>query len=457
MVLDLLKIKSFIWFLIISTLVLSFPLQVLFSSPLPSLLPYFLIGLVLFITFLFHGKTISENIKLFFSLQFTKTEFGILIYFVLFITNTAWQTLFGFVTLYEALSSFVIYILPTIFYFYFRQLADLNEIKWVIKTMAITGFFVGLFFVYDSYSKMQLERVTDYALMAFNYSLERSNYTIAQANIARINIGSRSYGLLQTHSISGAWTLIGLLSTLFLIPRAQKLLRIVTILVFGLFLFLALNFTSIFSFLFIMFFWEFDGFELFKKLNVRSLLRMSCFIILGAILVFVSFQLAGDVMATSMIKKITWQLHFLFGTGGSDHVSKLGGIIETLGRYVEHVIHYPLTVFLGDGFSRFGMEKGGDIGFIDTIAQLGLLFYIFIICSFIFLFKKNFTLLLSKNENDSIRLVQFSLAIIFYITLADIHYSIWISKSILPIIFISLALLERYRNLTADLLKSNQI
>ena len=102
---------------------------------------------------------------------------------------------------------------------------------------------------------------------------------------------------------------------------------------------------------------------------------------------------------------------------------------------------------IGDGFYGYVYEKGGDIGYIETLARLGIPFFL---TSIFFLLRIVFKALRLINKNTKkyfleshIPYLQFSITIIILILVYEIHYSNWVSKAILPILFFGIAMYQR--------------
>ena len=212
MVIRLTTVKSQLWFCAVLLLVFSFPIQVYARSPYPSLAPYLFIGLITFLTLLFptrkrvlRGVTFRQNGAF-------KLMIGV--YLFLLLLNTAWQFGFGVISLYEAMTALVLYLLPTYWYWYFRTAASEKEIRWVLVAMGVAGLISGLYFAYDSYVKQGLGEVTGYAIQAFQYSVARGDLSAQDISGSRIASNFRSYGLLETHAVSGAWAVLGAFATL---------------------------------------------------------------------------------------------------------------------------------------------------------------------------------------------------------------------------------------------------
>ena len=109
-------------------------------------------------------------------------------------------------------------------------------------------------------------------------------------------------------------------------------------------------------------------------------------------------------------------------------------------------------IIAADGFGSFGLKKGGDIGFIESLAKFGLPYFVTLlygICILSFRGLKEIRSLRIKaisNSNMNLSFLQFAVSFMVLILIMEIHYSVWYSKSILPFFFFSLALFDRYLN-----------
>ena len=110
------------------------------------------------------------------------------------------------------------------------------------------------------------------------------------------------------------------------------------------------------------------------------------------------------------------------------------------------MLFFPPGILIGDGFSTWGNTRGGDFGHAETLYRLGLPFYIAVIIGLFRLIKlslKKIQILNWKRHEDGGDLY-FAVCVLLYILIATLHYSIWSSKSILPIFFISIAFISRF-------------
>ena len=72
----------------------------------------------------------------------------ILVYVMLVVFHATWQFLFGFITIYAALSSIFIYAVPVLFYVYFKTYGSEREIQTVLITIIISGLISASYFVF---------------------------------------------------------------------------------------------------------------------------------------------------------------------------------------------------------------------------------------------------------------------------------------------------------------------
>ena len=112
-----------------------------------------------------------------------------------------------------------------------------------------------------------------------------------------------------------------------------------------------------------------------------------------------------------------------------------------------HLYTFPLGFLIGDGFSTWSENgRGGDFGHAETLHQLGLPFYIAVIIGLFKLIKLSLykiqILNLKIHEDGSY--LYFAVCVLLYILITTLHYSTWSAKSILPIFFISIAIISRY-------------
>lgn len=446
------RINSFLSFAAVLLLALSFPIQVYSNSPYPSLVPYLLIGINLILNV--NSPAASRRIRNSTQSQISPMVVG---YSLLVLLTTGSQIAFSVISVDEALAAFVTYVLPVGFYYHFRRRASEREIRSVLIAIAIAGLISGMYFAYDSYLKLALNQVNDYATRAFQYSLDRSGALETEANIARVSIVGRSQGLLQSQSVSGSWVALGAFAALALLPINQTAVRRLVVLVFGAILALGLNFTSILAFASIMLLFEFGGLSGLRGHFLRFALNMFPLALVIAAVRFLTLWISGDGMSGFAADVFYDQVDWALGRDAA-RASAIELICGAVNSYLRHIGEFPFTLLFGDGFSSFGLMKAGDVGFVDTLAKFGLPFYLAVILGLGRLVAKGLRDLardlgrdgLDRANNEPISAIQFAICVTLLVFISDFHYSVWSAKSILPIVFFALALYDRYLQLPSS-------
>jgi len=442
----ILTLKCILWFCIIFSLALSFPIQVIANSPLPALVPYIGIGLVFLLSLVFEGN--RHNALLRWNITGV-TSILVTIYILLVFFHTGWQTVFGFITLNQGISAIVIYVLPVLFYVYFRMTAAEREIHIILLAIAMVGLAIGLYFAYDSLLIMKYKHATEFQTRALKYSIDRMGIPPESANIFRIS-GARSFGPLEKHTISTAWVALGCFAALTLLPKGVIFQRIIVIGVYSLLLFIGLNFTGIIGFALVIFLIEFGGIAWLRGRLSRRGIK-----VLGAAAIF--SVLTGLLIMGTIDSKIfkpiqeilDFQIHLGIGKTtmvDSEH-TYFEGFVRDLAAFPTNMLQFPPGFFIGDGFSVFAVKaKGGDYGLSETLHRFGLPFFLALMIGLIVLIRRaaNQIFQADGSRSSASRYLFFALCVTIYLLFAEIHYTIWNAKSILPIFFLSLGLYQRY-------------
>jgi len=439
-------IKSILWFFVIMLIALSFPLQVYFNSPLPSISPYLLLSVILALDL----ATAAINRLLRWNIT-QPIDLVITIFVILVLFQTGWQMLLNYVSVDQGISAIVIFIFPVIFFIYFRNAFTENEIRSILFSMALAGLIVGGYFAYDSISKLVFGELPEYAMKAHVYSIERSGQTMEESNVARISLGARSMGLLDKHTVSAAWISIGCFAALSLLSFRAIRTRILAISLYGALLFLGLNFTGIVGFLLVVFLVEFRGYDVLRGvIDRKSLLKlifsMSVFTaVLFIISAFTDFKL---IQVIQEISEVQYDVASGTQVTRDDGLGYLGGLLSDLASFPINMLQFPPGFLIGDGFTPgFGVvEKGGDYGFVETLHRLGLPLFLVIFIGLISLIRRSLRQIrfLDRTENSNARYLQFASCVTAYLLFSEIHYTVWNAKSILPIFFLCLAIFSSY-------------
>ena len=167
-----------------------------------------------------------------------------------------------------------------------------------------------------------------------------------------------------------------------------------------------------------------------------------------------SFILIGIIFFNSIDENLSYwilyfvemQFRFLFGLEGASVTQ--GALLEPkIKAFVDNFFSFNIIYYLPNIRSEF---KGGDIGVIDTILTFGYFFYLLFLSGLLVFILNSLSFLRRGNKlidvsNNNLEYVVFSTYVLSLIIIADLHYSIWSAKSILPLIFFCLAINERGR------------
>lgn len=445
MVIRRLSLKKPLWLCVWLLIALGFPIQVYTHSPYPALLPYVLIGLIvsLGMTRLSyrgpHPRTTGINLMVF-------------IYAASVVIGTDVQIIFNVIQFDEGTSALVVYLLPVIFFWYFSRIASEEEIRWSIWAIAVAGLIGGIYFAYDSYVKLALGHVTAYSQAAFQYSVNRAGAHPGLPNEGRIAVGYRSFGLMESNSISGAWIVLGALATLTLVPRRRKVLRLTVVVLFGAMSLLALNFTAMVAFVGIMYLLEFSGITFRKHWKRRIVISLISLVFTVATLTGIALWIAGGEMSQFVFRNLSSQLHLALGLGNGGLT--YGELVKRyFGLYCELSSRFPPILLVGQGFSAYGYPHGGDVGFLQSLATFGVPAFVILLIGMCRLVSRGLSRIRAlagmRTTWEKARLapecvLQFSVGVILLVLVTDLHYSVWPSKSVLPVVFFAVALYARY-------------
>jgi hypothetical protein len=442
-------IKGILWFFTIMLMVLSFPIQVYLDSPLPSLFSYIILCMIFAFTIATKSKISTSLIS--WTLK-KPIETLITIFVILVLFQTCWQTLLQFISVGNGAGSIVIFIFPVAYYIYFRNALTEKELRYILFSMAIAGLIVGVYFSYESISKLLYGILPEYAMRAHDYSLKRGGGNI-EGYKARIDLAGRSMGLLEKHAVSSAWISIGCFASLSLIPHHSTKKRAIVMGVYGILLVLGMNFTGILGFLLAVFLVEFRGYYLFRGVfSRRSFSILLTWLSVFAVIMVIISMVFGSQLMHVMRKFIEFQYNIASGNRiiRQDNLGYFGGMLSELASFPVKMWHkFPPGLLIGDGFSPgwFGKtDKGGDYGFIETLYRLGPTLFLIILLGLISLVSRSLRQLkyLEVNENDNSCFLQFSAAVIIYLLFSELHYTVWTAKSLFPVFFLCMAIFSRY-------------
>ena len=443
-------IKSCSWVSAILLLALAFPLQVLSNSPSIALLAYFPI-LLIYILPARHRASPQERSDL---ARLKGIDIAVILYFVLIFGHIFVAVLMNEISGLEWIRQTILFLFPATVYIYVSRFAREKEFKSICFGIVVAALIVGLYFVYDSFAKLVLGKLGDYQVRANEYSMVRMGVGADAINLARVSVGNRSMGLLESHTASGAWIGFGAFASFVLLSASSETLRWTVGLAWLLLLVAGINFTSILGFLItvvIVYAWRGAGMNSLLKIRRSAFRRAATFSCLALAAALAAF-FYSTAFSDRISGLITLQLSKIFTTNidsANSDASWVSWTLLAVKSYAQSVARHPFVLLFGTGPVVSDIfVRGGDVGFLETMALLGIPFVGLVVLGLV---KMSRAVLKQLRLEDIAQsgfaprgLLEFSLATILYVAIFEAHYSVWAYKSVLPILFIALGLVRRY-------------
>jgi hypothetical protein len=435
------SIKHFLVVIIIIFTCLAFPIQAIYMSPLPSLIPYLLFAIL--ILFSLFSKSKSYLLQWKFNNQ---TDLIISIFTVLVILSTLIQFLIGLINYTDVLTAYVIYLFPIFFYVYFSRAGGDRELNIILKTIFILGFINATYYLYDNYNMIVVGEVSSLSLRMHEYSSFRIG---GESVVSRIWAFNRGHGLLERHSVSSAWIVLGSFAYLAIKPYISSIKKSIIIVCTLLTLILTMNFTSLVGYILVIALFEINLMQVFYlRYDLKSFNKIFVFIALTFLFTIPIVTVIGNTFVNYINKLLLSQIQLGIGSKDYTNSTYLMGIVDELIKFPVNMYKYPIGFLIGDGFttsfSVYG--KGGDYGIVETLYTFGLPFFLIVMYSLTKFIIKAYNLL---DKRSSMNLyhsnyLRFAMCTTLFIIFHEIHMSIWSTKAILPIVFLNLAIFKRY-------------
>jgi hypothetical protein len=447
-------IAPLLFFCIIMLTAFTFYLQVIFNNPNMALLPYIFLGLLL--VFVAPSFILRSMVLM---LHPTKAIDALVFTYITLTLSKIFLGCFLGVSVSGSIRNIFLYLVPVIFYFFIATTRNERIIQTFFYTVAISGLIAGLFIAYESYSKIALSEIFQFAKDAYQYSLVRMDVDPTDANPARIGLQYRTFGLMVKHSHNGTWIAAGTFAAFALLSEgaegAFRKLRQLVVLTGFLLQIVSLSFTSILAFSVVYFiiikeelFSVWRGQLMISKKVLSRLIAGSGFII--------ALTIAGVASNLLFVKKvvgsISRQTSYIFFEIESIRGSYLSLVLDNTLNFFQIVGENPLILLFG---SIPGMEsymRGGDTGFFDSISFIGLPLYMAAVFGVFSLIRKLWALKKRARSTQSVdraelARLQFAVAILVFILFMEGHYGVWMDKSVAILVFCSLGIVRRYLRL----------
>jgi|CXWL01.1.fsa_nt_gi hypothetical protein len=447
-------IKRFSWFIAVLLLALAFPIQVQFDNPNFALLAYAPVSLVYILALRRAGS----------APHLTRMDAAVGIYIFIMVGHLIPALLMHEISMHEGCRQILLFIMPTTFYFYVSRAASEDELRAIFMGIILAALIVGTYFAYDSYNKMILLRVSDYQLKVQKYILARTNST-TDNTFFRVHTQYRSMGLLETHAASGAWIGLGAFASFFFLSTRSSSLMAIAGFVWFSFLLAGLNFTSILGFLitiFCVYVWRNRNASNLLRVRKSSLKIAAGLFTLAAIAAIVLISVSND-FAEKISHYTALQYSLIFNPSidaSKPNSSWLSLLLVNITTCLDVFTRQPLSLLWGEGPIPVNFGRGGDTGFVETLAILGLPLFAIVVFGILSMTRTALNDLRSASRNQAPNarhgFLEFGISAILYIAIFDLHYSVWVYKSICPILFLALGLIRRYGRSAKEISKGGE-
>ncbi len=455
-----LRAERLLLILSVLLLALAFPLQVMVRSPLPALFPYAVLGIAFAIRI--HAQYRKCEIydrRVAIHLNFV--DLGVMAYVVLVAAHGGFNLVVGAVGLMKIGSIIVNYIFPLSFYLYFRFYVSGWNIRSIMIGVLAASALISVYSIPHAFLKMN-SAMTPSSVMTAPGLYERPNdnnvnlyrvmekYQQAAGEYSRMRAdespnfingtmrvgGTRSAGLLESHSVSAAWIALGMFAALALISTRRCCVHFALAMPFMTMLLIFNYYTAIIATLTSLLIIAF-----YRKCGFHHVKLVILICILAPLLIYLITDISGSkanyLTVAGKIAQIQFDMIF-----GNLQVSYLELIYGQIKNYIHVVSREPLVFFFGDGFGiyyPYSFPKGSDVGFVESMARLGiplLLLLLMAVVTWTYHFILNKMELPLTGATRQAGFPIFAIGILVFVITNDIHYSIWPAKSILPILMI---------------------
>lgn len=374
----------------------------------------------------------------------------ILIYILLFTINSSWQLAFNIINITEFVTSVVIYIMPISFLICADTILKNITIEFFLKLVISISCIVSLFALVDTYFMTLNGVVSNYSLKAIEYSQSRTNTDELTTNFARVTSGGRSHGILEKHSVTAAWIAFGGIAALAMPWKKYKYLKTVGIIITLSILLVFQNITSLFAFCMVLVILEFQLHRIVTKgkisiKNTIKIFKIVAFAVLTPLVILIALSGYELNIKDKYTNLMLAQWDIITGTTKIENVSYFMDFLSRIIYYPINSMNYPFSILIGEGFTSYGIPKASDYGFVETLHTFGLPGTIILLYGFTKMVLKYLNINVSDTPNTRCNHEgKFAVGILLYILFNEIHYSIWNAKSILPVMFLALGLLNKY-------------
>ncbi len=433
-----------LWGCAIISMIFSYPAQVIFGSNFYALTPFLFLAFIILLR-VATSSTLKEKFSL------IVPDYFVIFFALYIIFYSMLSLLLGNTSVYVFASNIVSYILPMMFYIVIRHNNSRDVITIILYFIFIGGLILSVFLIYESIHKLIYGEILHYTQLAFDYRIDQMGQSIEEANQYQIRVDARSYGLLQTHYVNAAFIAISGFAGLAYYYNKNIKKSIVFFIFTFVSLIVSMSFTVIVGFFVAVFFVGITA--IFRKnVTLIRLIFLFFFLMIFTILGIISdgwSLLNSDSFFISIMNFIGAQVSNIFSIGGGNSVIDL--YLSLLPEYLDYIGQNPFYLIFGDAFSGVAIQKGGDFGLLETILRFGLIWFIFLLTSFVVIIRNCLMLWARCKYTNVEHLFSFLLfipAIFIIVIVSELHYGVYSYRVILSTMYIALAI---YANLRQNL------
>lgn len=425
----------------------SWPLQVVFSSPVIALITYVPL-LALAITMAKRPKAYLENLSFF--------DYAFLGALSLVVLHAIINLLLGNSEPSFQLKWILIFGTSALIYVHVSRRASINAIQFVIAAIIIAASALAIHWVWESYAKTVLRELSWYAIQSIKYVLVRNNYDMEQLNSSIASVEYRAYGLLDKHTTTSAYVASGIFALLSL-SFSRRLLFKNMIFVIGLFiLFIGLGTTTFLAYLMLGPLCMFLSAEPRKRIAAA----FSAVALVVGFFFFVNFASASESGIGKLLDHrfmtLKIQLHFLTNFSNETLETKFGPLDTSFPKvyaqestgFISFLSSHPRVALLGEGMgqnSREGFQRGGDLAVMEFFVTFGLpLSGVLMLAAFGLVGLAIRDLLRPATAVLRPDFLLFGCLVVLLLMISLGHYNTLFKKEIFPILIFALALLRRF-------------
>ncbi len=430
---------------------LAFPLQVMTLSPLPGGIPYIFLALhFAFFMTRNHRRVLSQiaNEKI------NAIDIFILLLIASFSLHLVINTLEPEVPVDQIVKILLIYICSSWVYIYISRYAEESEIRHIFIVIILATLAIGLYWVYETYTKMILQHLNWYQLKMYDYFKFRNNAVNSEVNTSLLGTQYRAYGLLDKHTTTGAYVALGAFTGLALLWK--KNLPIKSIVMFVYFAILSIGGATT----------AWLGFILLAPLALllsegkkyfTNMCRMSLYALLGILTIILAISLNDQ--SYKMYKQTVNLFHIQFTLatnidGAKGHISFAKIYIGDFNAYVKYISDHPIVAVVGEGFVGHQdrlYPRGGDFAFLELIATIGIPLTVYFLILIGTLSVK--TIGLIRNQGSRLPEMDnliYGLVILLFLIFTLVHYNSILNNAIFAFVYLAFGLINRFKRQNAS-------